>query len=347
MHSLQIHTYSFRLSSLASKLETTPILDPIDYDFSNYAAEMLQVDQESFREGEFGLVISFLPIAFDIHQYQLLINDRDVGLWSQAVPDCSNFNRRVSMTYRINEYYSIGGTNDVSVGTKVNMCLRGIWKDSSLSLTNGTWDALTTQDSIVRPSPEVCIDYTMKFQSRVTFLVRNANNTEGIDGAVVTFTVDDSIIFPHTQVFKGVADKVGRVGFDIVLDRDLPVGTTRNVPIYIQSVTLPKNDEIEFALCASISSLGNLCESMHALESVKALPVYIDHLNSNPQSILIVEMVNGKDDKFIEPVDKTDEPTEPVDSSKTTSESSKCSSTTAFVSICIIATTMVLLSYSM
>jgi hypothetical protein len=78
--------------------------------------------------------VSFRPVAFDIRQYRLLIDNVDVGLSSEPSPGCPSSQNELlekakMQMYNINQAYL--------VGTKMMICLRGRWRNDMLKLTTG------------------------------------------------------------------------------------------------------------------------------------------------------------------------------------------------------------------
>ena len=223
-------------------------LPPEDFDFSKYEAENIALKQESKSNGEFGIVASFQPMSTDIDEHHLIINNNDVSTSSTATPNCKS-----GIPVRM-PIFLLNDDNDIvnkDVGTNMTACIKGIWKDSTMKKTSGTWKAL--EDGKARENPQACRDYVIKFQTRVNFIVKDLFNTVGIENAVITFTIGK-------YSFSGTTDKTGKFSENILVD-DLDPGTT-SAELHITDVTVSIDINFPNEACGNILTYNCACFTM-------------------------------------------------------------------------------------
>jgi hypothetical protein len=226
----------------------------------------------------FGIVVSFRPIAYDIRQYRLIIDNVDVGISSEPSPGCPSIQSELPEKAKM-QMYNIN-QQAYSVGTKMIVCLRGRWRDDKLKLSSGQWGALVQGDP--RQNPQVCIDYKIRFQTLLTLFVRDLYNTVGVESLEVTISVGS-----ERNVFKGVSNRNGRIDFNIVIEQNIEDGT-ENLEVIIQNVTAlgpATSIENSFELCANPLSPGLACDTSQLIDF--NTPFYVEHLKPNPHVFLI------------------------------------------------------------
>ncbi|KAL7567382.1 hypothetical protein ACA910_010274 [Epithemia clementina (nom. ined.)] len=125
-----------RDSYLGAELANETATEPADFDFARYGPEEMNILQESQADGDFVLSVGYSPVSLDLKEHRLRIDGKDVGVASTFSAYCQENSEpsRAIMQYVL---------NSPNVGATVGVCLRGIWKDSVLALTGGSWSNLT------------------------------------------------------------------------------------------------------------------------------------------------------------------------------------------------------------
>jgi hypothetical protein len=179
--------------------------------------------------------------------------------------------------------YTLNAVNyDVSVGTKFNICLRGIWKDQAQKLTSGSWFNMV--QGRARPNPEVCVDYTIKFQTAINFYITDLYNTVGVEGASIQFQIGDS-----DNALQVTSNKNGKVVFNIPINGIEP-GTDRQ-GLFLKAITRSTDgsDSSDFALCKSQPEPGIACAESQ-LVNLGNVSEVVYHLNTRGnQEFFIVD----------------------------------------------------------
>lgn len=182
----------------------------------------------------------------------------------------------------------------VDVGDSMEICVKALWRAGKYRKTRGTWE--DTKDGPVRPQPEVCIDYIIKFHTRVTFFVKDIYNSVPVEGTKIIFTLGDG-----TRVFKNITDAItdaqGIVDIGIVLDDDqIPAGT-KSLDLNITDI-VPKGSaeskNSDFFLCETKPTEGVPCDPSQRIMIPLTEALSVDHINIFSQEYFIVDQTAVK-----------------------------------------------------
>jgi hypothetical protein len=286
--------YESRYSKLGQELNKKYTRLPAEYDFSTYVAENIHVSQVLKQGNQFGLEVSYIPVALDIAQYRLHVNGQSQSIVNTFAPNCTKQQHIPSQRTTMPLYQLNSNTN---VGSKYDLCIVGEWKDSTSYLTSGSW--INLSEGQERDSPWSCLSHTVQFQSSVIFIVRDLFNSVGVENAVVHFVVQHKDVRHRYSV---TTNDGGRATANVIVpDVDLGIDVLN---LQIENITTFGQDDStrNFTLCSTPPPLNTACpeNQMTLLNNTSHL---ISHLNRRgiPEFFIVDKTVVKVEGQLLHP----------------------------------------------